>query len=60
MVKETLFETILYIISFFSAVYIFLQFFIPILQNLLAQGIAGVIIIFAIIWALAQQINRNS
>jgi len=59
MAKITIFETIIYAIGIGSALYIFLQFFIPIIQNLMAQGITGLIVLGIIIWVLFQKINKT-
>ncbi len=58
MSDKTIFEFIIYIIGLISALYVFFQFFIPIMQNLLAQGISGLILLAIIIWILFQKINR--
>jgi len=52
---STNFEEIIKIIGVISSIYLFLQFFIPVIQNLLAQGIVGLILVIIMIWWLAQK-----
>lgn len=58
MAEETIFELLIYVVGLGSAIYILLQFFVPIIQNLLAQGITGFIVVGIMIWILSQKINK--
>jgi hypothetical protein len=49
------FEELIKIVGLLSAIYLFLQVVIPIIQNLLAEGIAGLILVGIFIWWLAQK-----
>jgi len=55
MVKETNFEKLIKIVGLLSAIYLFLQGVLPIIQNLLAEGITGLILIGIFIWWLLQE-----
>jgi hypothetical protein len=58
MREQTVFEFIIYVIGLGSAIYIFLQFFIPMIQNLLAQGVGGFILVGIMVWILIQKIKK--
>ncbi|MEA3329369.1 MAG: hypothetical protein U9Q06_01360 [Nanoarchaeota archaeon] len=52
---STNFEEIIKIIALLSAIYLFLQFFIPMIQNLIAQGLVGFTLVIMMVWWLAQK-----
>ncbi len=52
---ETNIEIIIKIIGVISATYILLQLLIPIIQSLVAEGIAGIILVLIMIWWLFQK-----
>jgi|GEM_PF-1788865 len=49
------FEFIMKIVGTISAFYLFLQIFIPVIRYLLAQGIAGLILVLLMVWWLFQE-----
>ncbi len=55
MSSSTNFEELIKIVGFLSAGYLFLQVFLPLIQNLIAQGLAGFILVVIMIWWLAQK-----
>ena len=51
----TNFEEVLKLIGLGSTIYLFLQFFIPVMQNLFAQGLTGLILVMIMFWWLTQK-----
>ena len=55
----TNFEKLLKIIGLITAIIVFIQVFVPIIQNLIAEGILGAILIGIFVWWLIQDDKKR-
>lgn len=53
--SETNLEGLIKIAGLLGSIYLLLQIFLPIIQNLFAQGIVGIILVGIFIWWLTQK-----